>query len=159
MWKSFRRYQTYLQLPLIGFGREWPTTYWNVDLPAAQELHPTCSRALTALTNPLPGVGSHHARLYWRPAFIKGYDTILGVFDKLTKHHYFILLKHPISAYTVAADYVKEILRLHGFPVSIVSDPDRIFMSLFWRELFGCKARPFKEVQLTTQKRMACPKW
>ncbi|CAO2823891.1 unnamed protein product [Amaranthus hypochondriacus] len=62
-------------------------------------------------------------------------DTVRVVVDKLTKYAHFISLKHPFTAAIVAAAFVKEIVRLHGFSTSIISDRDKIFMSLFWKEL------------------------
>lgn len=60
-----------------------------------------------------------------------GVDTVLVIVDRMTKYSHFLALKHPFSATTVAQLFVKEIVRLHGFPSTIVSDRDRVFFSLF----------------------------
>lgn len=64
-----------------------------------------------------------------------GVDTVLVVVDCLTKYAHFLLLGHPYSAKKVAELFLK-VVRLHGFPSSIVSDRDCIFVSNFWSALF-----------------------
>ncbi|KAL0455225.1 UNVERIFIED_CONTAM: hypothetical protein Slati_0861700 [Sesamum latifolium] len=66
----------------------------------------------------------------------EGKDSILVVVDRLTKYSHFIALKHPYTATSVAKVFFDNIYKLHGLPVSIVTDRDRVFTSKFWKELF-----------------------
>ena len=59
----------------------------------------------------------------------------MGYVDRLTKSAHFIPVKPTRTAASLAEIYVKEIVRLHGVPSSIVSDRDPIFTSQFWEAL------------------------
>jgi transposase InsO family protein len=67
---------------------------------------------------------------------VHGKTVILTVVDRFSKYAHFIPLAHPYTAQTVARAFFDDIVRLHGFPQSIVSDRDSVFTSAFWTELF-----------------------
>ncbi|WMV46931.1 hypothetical protein MTR67_040316 [Solanum verrucosum] len=89
-------------------------------------------------------------QLYWWPGMKKDitefvakyqncqqvkYEHRRPVVDRLTKSTYFIPLRIDYYAQQLANVYVKEIVRLHGVPLSIISDRGTQFTSKFWRKL------------------------
>ena len=69
------------------------------------------------------------------PCCQSGYDAIWVIVDRLTKSAHFLPMKNSDSIEKLAELYVKEIVRLHGTPVSIVLDRDPRFTSRFWPSL------------------------
>ena len=69
------------------------------------------------------------------PKSVKGHDAIWVIVDRLTKSSHFLPIKTTFSLDRLAQLYVMEIVRLHGVPVSIVSDRDPRFTSKFWNSL------------------------
>lgn len=65
-----------------------------------------------------------------------GKKVILVIIDRFTKYGHFLALSHPYSAQSVATVFLDTVYRLHGHPISIVTDRDTIFTSSFWKELF-----------------------
>lgn len=54
------------------------------------------------------------------------------VVDMVTKNAHFIPVSNPYSARDISDLFIKEIVRLHDFHSSIVSDRDKVFLSNFW---------------------------
>lgn len=67
----------------------------------------------------------------------RGQYAILVVVDRLTKFAHFGPLPNQFTAEKVAQMFVEIVVKLHGFPNSIISDRDPIFLSAFWQQLFN----------------------
>jgi len=67
------------------------------------------------------------------PKTLNGHDAIWIVIDRLTESAHFIPIKVTDPIPKLAELYIREIVRLHGIPASIVSDRDARFTSHFWQ--------------------------
>ncbi|KAL4185644.1 hypothetical protein AMTRI_Chr10g231720 [Amborella trichopoda] len=63
------------------------------------------------------------------------HDSIWVIMDRLTKAAHFLPIRKTYTLDRLTQLYIKEIVRLHGVPVSIVSDRDTRFTSKFWARL------------------------
>ena len=64
------------------------------------------------------------------PRTQKGHDAVWAIVDRLTKST-LLLVNMKYSMDKLARLYIDEVVRLHGIPVSIVSDRDPCFLSKF----------------------------
>jgi transposase InsO family protein len=87
---------------------------------------------------PIPDIAFQHLTMDFIEAFPEsnGKDTILVVVDKRTKYAHFIAMSHPFTTKTVVQLFLDNIFKLHGLPLLIITDRDRIFTSLLWQDLF-----------------------
>ena len=62
---------------------------------------------------------------------LRGNNVIWVIVDRSTKSAHFLPMKVNFSMDSLASLYIKEIVRMHGVPISIVSDKDPRFTSRF----------------------------
>lgn len=65
------------------------------------------------------------------PRSPKVYDSIWVIVDRLTKSAHFLPVKTTNSTENLAKLYIKEIVRLHGILISIVSNRDSNLLLIF----------------------------
>ena len=74
----------------------------------------------------------------------ESYNSIWVIVNRMTKSAYVLPVKTTDLVKKLARLYSKDIVWLHGTPVSIVLDRDAKFTSMFWKELqarFGIKLK------------------
>lgn len=135
-----------------GFLTTWPSMHTDVHrfishCLTCQQVKPKIKRRV-GLLQPLPI--PYAIWEYLSLDFITGlpsshnYTTILVVVDRFTKGVHFGALPSQYPAFKAATLFIDTFCKLHGFPRSIVSDRDPLFISALWRELFrlsGTKLR------------------
>ncbi|XP_042032774.1 uncharacterized protein LOC121779504 [Salvia splendens] len=65
----------------------------------------------------------------------RGYTTIMVVVDRLSKYAHFAPLPARFDAMRVARLFIDTVVKHHGFPKTLVSDRDPIFLSDVWRDM------------------------
>ncbi|GKE02321.1 putative reverse transcriptase domain-containing protein [Tanacetum coccineum] len=69
------------------------------------------------------------------PNTANGYDTIWVIIDRLTKFAHFLPMRENDPMEKLMKLYIKEVVTRHGVLVSIISDRDGRFTSVFWQAL------------------------
>eukprot|EP00644_Phytophthora_capsici_P019097 jgi/Phyca11/43520/gw1.827.2.1 len=96
-------------------------------------------RKPVGLLHPLeiPDKRWRHISMDFMPDLVRtrrsAFDTILVVLDSLTKRAHFIPTTKTANAKDTAEIFIREHVRLHGFPGSITSDRESRFLSEFWK--------------------------
>lgn len=74
-----------------------------------------------------------------------GKQVLLVVVDRLSKYAHFPPFSYPYTAIDIAQLFLNQVFKLHGFPSTIISDRDPIFLSNVWNELFQLQGVSFNK--------------
>ena len=66
----------------------------------------------------------------------RGYTAILVAVDRLTKYAHFAPLSSGFNALKVASVFIDTVVKHHGFPKTLVSDRDPVFLNATWEEMW-----------------------
>ena len=79
------------------------------------------------------------------------HDAVWVIVDRLTKSAHFLVMRITFTLERLYRLYIREIVRLHGVPVSIVSDRDPRFTAHFWKSFqkaMGTRVAPLSRPDL-----------
>uniref|UniRef100_A0A8R7V9Y7 Integrase catalytic domain-containing protein n=1 Tax=Triticum urartu TaxID=4572 RepID=A0A8R7V9Y7_TRIUA len=111
-----------LKQDVITFVKECPVCQLN---KAEHSPYPGLLKPL-----PVPDFAWAHISM----DFVEGLP--LSENKRFTKYPHFIAMKHPITVQSVARAFSDTVFKLHGMPLVIVTDRDKIFTSHLWQKLF-----------------------
>ena len=92
------------------------------------------------------------------PRMVGQFDSMWVIVDRYTKSVHFLLVKTTYIVEQYEEVYIKEIVRLHSAPRSIVSDRDPTFTSKFWESLQMAMGTSYGLVPFISPRRMVSPK-
>ena len=80
-------------------------------------------------------MGTHHNGLCdsLTMDIVRKHDAVCVIVDQLTKSAHFLAMRMTFTLEEFCKLYIREIVRLHGVPVSIVSNRDPQFTTQFWK--------------------------
>ena len=67
------------------------------------------------------------------PRTSRKHDVVWVIVDRLTKSAHFLAVQMIFTLEEFCKLYIRDIVRLHGVPVSIISDRDPRFTAQFWK--------------------------
>ena len=67
------------------------------------------------------------------PRTLRKHDAVWAIVDRLTKSAHFLAVRMIFTLEEFCKLYIREIVRLHGVPISIISDRDPQFTTQFWK--------------------------
>ena len=67
------------------------------------------------------------------PLTSRGHDAVWVLVDRFTKLVHFLVVRMTCTLEEFGKLYIREIVRLLGVPISIVSDQDPRFTAHFWK--------------------------
>ena len=67
------------------------------------------------------------------PRTSRRHDAVWVIVDRLTKSAHFLAVRMTFTLEEFCSLYIREIIRLHGVLLSIISDRDPRFMTNIWK--------------------------
>ena len=87
------------------------------------------------------------------------FDYLLVIINQLTSQVHLVPTTMTVTTRGIVWLILKEVMRLHGIPESIVSDRDTKFTSIFWKELHRLMGSKLLRVLTGVTRSQSQPLW